>query len=347
MGLQPIDLANEEERTAEHRDAAAARYWRKALTRAPQAMLRSAGEGVPSRPWARACGSIRASGEGHRRNHRADRGRPFDVLAAYAALIGHAAGLDDCAVTLLSGNRHTPALRGYIGTLVQDALMVSDLRHPTFDALLTAVRMDSLRAYRSRQVDPTKIWEVVDDVPWVRGTSFMRDCVYNNLTGAAMAYPTRLRSDPEVIILEPVRKPSVLTLTVYAWLDFTVIADPRYLPDDYAERFGSALLALLDAATGEPRPLAELVESTGLPRFIRDPDDWVRHDSCWISLSATRKMLAEVLDGADFTLTEDLVCKTAFGDPEKIHAACVAAVPGRRGVMAPRAYDIPAAGGGT
>ncbi|MER7129025.1 condensation domain-containing protein [Streptosporangium saharense] len=336
--LHPIDLAVEEQ-AASRRDSSAARHWRSILTRAPQAMFAVPAPADP--PEGDLCERVRFRAPTElvdAVSRRVGADRSAVLLTAYTALIGHATSQPHCVVTLLSGNRFTPRLRTYPGTLVQDALMLADLRAATFDSLLPRVRTASFKAYRQARFDARAVWDVIDEINHTRGMSFSRDCVYDNITGTDAGEPSAVL---EVTDLPPSRKPGIMTLTVLGWLDLVLTTDPRHLPSGYGRVFGDALLALLTAAARADVPLSGLTETTGLIPFARSSDDWVHLDSCWVSLPAVRSLVGDAVDHHDFTLTRDLACHLPSGDPAAAHAACVTALPGRLAVLTPRTYTSP------
>ncbi len=85
-----------------------------------------------------------------------------------------------------------------MGTIAQDALIVADLTAETFDGIIQATRTAALTAYYHSQYDAVSLWQMIDRVNDDRGTEFHRDCVLNDLNGAAVQVQTgRVGSLPE------------------------------------------------------------------------------------------------------------------------------------------------------
>ena len=107
------------------------------------------------------------------------------ILAAVAALLGLRTVNDRFQIISLCANRVTPASRDYVGTIAQDALIVADLTAETFDGIIRSTRTAALTAYYHSQYDAESLWQTIDRVSEDRGTEFHRDCVLNDLNGAA------------------------------------------------------------------------------------------------------------------------------------------------------------------
>ena len=169
---------------------------------------------------------------------------------------------------------------------------------------------------------------------------------------------------------------SILVLAVMLWafqvegeLDMSLFANPARLAPQDAEAFGRGLATLLiEAARGSVK-LTEIEAMTGLGPVVRGPH-WLVSDGCWVDLDEVDDLLATVLAGLplsepyavktvaepDERLGHRLVCtltKPDGGEPlgqadlERIHAACVAALPRRPAAMAPHLYRVSTGAAGT
>ncbi|WP_371477822.1 condensation domain-containing protein [Kitasatospora sp. NBC_00315] len=156
-------------------------------------------------------------------------------------------------------------------------------------------------------------------------------------------------------------------------LDLSLWANPSRLAAHEAELFGKGIAALLIEAAGGDVRLDEIERITGLAAVVRGAR-WRVSDGCWIDLDQLDALLADVLTALpgtdrpafrvsaepDVALGHRLVCHLALPRPAgpgappaagaapgrstadlaRIHAACVAALPGRPSVMAPHHYVV-------
>jgi hypothetical protein len=152
-------------------------------------------------------------------------------------------------------------------------------------------------------------------------------------------------------------------------LDLSLFANPARLAPQDAEAFGRGLATLLIEAARGSVELGEIEAMTGLRPVARGPH-WLVSDGCWVDLDEVDDLLATVLAGLplsepyavktvaepDERLGHRLVCtltKPDAGEPlgqadlERIHAACVAALPRRPAAMAPHLYRISTGAMGT
>ena len=294
------------------------------------------------------------------------------VLTALSALTAHRTGHRQAVVTTLSANRYLPELSDYVGTVAQDALLTVPVGTDSFDALARRVRRRTQLAYPHSWFDSEQLWAAIDRTGYERGTRFARDCVFNDLSplgldGGVLRGGADVRDPAEEIQLtwlpdEP------LSVDLMLWvfrldgeLDLSLWANPDRLGTGDAELFGRGLAALLiETARGDVK-LHEIGGLTGLPPVTRGPR-WLLSDGCWIDGAQVDGLLAQVLAEAgadvpppflvvaepDDRLGHRLVCHLAASSlppppadgPARIHAACVAALPGRPAAMAPHHYVL-------
>ncbi|MFG2875424.1 condensation domain-containing protein [Streptomyces sp. NPDC048337] len=337
-GLQPIDVvALEQSPTIARLGQGALRYWQAQLERVPQAMFTPPHDAPAKTSWLHAGLSIRSSTAPAHLEAVAERtgASPSAVaLAALVTLVGHRTGHRTVVTTSLSGNRVVRALRGFFGSLAQDALLPVAFDGTeteggttgaldTFDAVVRQVRSAALPAYRSSWFDPTAVWQVINGVSGERGISFARDLVFNDMSALATAAGSPDQSAlgrlPAVWIPghqpPPEEDPQVggaltwlpaedIPCRFFACLyrmdeefELTLWVDPQTLDKDEAEEFGRALLHLLRAAAEGDVPLSGLPDLTRLAPVSRGPG-WLLSDRSWIETDAVRALMAEVMGDA-------------------------------------------------
>lgn len=378
--LEPVDVVElEQSPTIRRLGGSALRYWESRLRRVPQAMFTLPARTTPAKTdWLHAGLTLRSSTVPADLTAIADRTGASPsavVLAALSVLVGHHTGQSTVVTTSLSDNRVVRRLRGFFGSLAQDALLPVDLAEAAgFDDCVRAVRSAGLPAYRHSWFDPTALWKVIEGVAAERGVSFARDLVFNDMstlaTTAGSPDQSALSRLPSVWI--PGHQPPTdedpgiggsvswtpaedIPCRFFACLyrldeefEFTLWVDPQVLPRDDAEEFGRTLLRLLRAAAGGDLPLGELKSLTEL-RPVPRGDGWYLSDHSWIELDAVRDLLDEVLGEVPHLVTvvpdEELghrvVCHLAGPDsPAAVHERTLAALPGRVTAMAPHTYVV-------
>lgn len=186
--LHPLDQAKlEMTPVARRRAEAALRYWETALSGTPQCMLAVPGHRpADSGPRMATLRSRAAALAMARIADRTRAGQSLVILAAVATLLGLRTVNDRCQITSICANRFTSASHDYVGTMAQDALIAADLTADTFDGIIRANRTAALTAYYYSQYDAEGLWQTIDRVCDDRGTMFHRDCVLNDLNGAAV-----------------------------------------------------------------------------------------------------------------------------------------------------------------
>lgn len=375
--LQPLDQARlEMSPMARARAEAAVRYWEATLRGTPQCML-----AVPEHPPANSgsrMATLRSRAAALALARIADRthaSQSVVILAAVATLLGLRTVNDRCQITALCANRFTPAIRDYVGTIAQDALIAADLTAETFDGIIQATRTAALTAYYHSQYDTERLWQMIDRVNDDRGTENHRDCVMNDLTGAAVQVQTRHVSsvtekgdaahampDTRLVWADAEPRPLLFYFEVFGLtphdVSLSVWADQSRLPAAEVEDFLFAVERLLVAAERRDVPARDIGELAGLSPVLRDAS-WRRIDSCWIELPAVQQLLDVVvasvpgIDAAQLFCTLDvagtrgaelLVAYVSAPDdeitPQMLHAQCRELLVGRPTAMAPAWYVI-------
>jgi hypothetical protein len=365
---QPIDqAAAERDPAAQRRAEAALAFWRRALERGPQAMFslpaRPAGDAgeyrqarLRSPAIATAVGAIAA---------QTRTSRSTVLLAAVVALLGLRTANDACLLSMLAGNRVAPGLRRYVGPLAQDALLSVSLDVDGFHELVRQVWAASLAAYRHSQYDAAALRRVWSRVSEQHGTWYARDCVYNDLSTPMPAGPAE---DPGLLraaiagalpraelTWEPAESlPAAFIFYVHRLdtdAELSLWARTDQLPAADVEGFLLGVQRLLVVAAAGPVRLAGLASVTGLAAGARGPG-WLRVGNSWVDPAAVRGLLLDVPGVRDAAVLAEPDAGTrhrlvayllSAGDmrtPRALHAACVAALPGRETAIAPHRYVL-------
>jgi hypothetical protein len=361
---------------ARSRAEAAVRYWEATLRGTPQCML-AVPEHAPADNGSRMA-TLRSRAAALALARIADRthaSQSVVILAAVATLLGLRTVNDRCLIAALCANRFDRASRDYVGTIAQDALIAADLTAETFDAIIGATRTAALTAYYHSQYDTERLWRMIDRVSEDRGTEFHRDCVLNDLNGAAVQVQTgRVGSLPEMddaanamrdtrlVWTDADPRPSLFYLEVFRLsrhdVSLSVWADESRFPPPEVEDFLLAVERLLVAADRRDVPACDIGELAGIRPVLRDAS-WRRIDTCWVEMPAAQQLLDDVvasvpgIDAAQVFCTGDVASTrtaealvayaSASGDwitPQFLHTQCRQRLAGRHTAMAPAWYVI-------
>lgn len=332
--LTPLDLAAEEATPAGLRTSGASlRHWERIIRTGPQAMFAEPdAEGTEVRTPLLTLRSRRAARALDRVAARTGALPSTVLLTAWCALVAHRAGQDDCVIAAPTSNRYHPRLARSVNTLSQDALLSLDVRVPSFDALLKKAWGAALNAYRHSRFDALRLWEVIDEATFERGSRFARDVVFNDVstlppTVASLTAdgpraapgesgaPDREPDGPELELTwgpEQVLPTRLLTF-VHATgplLHLGMWADPALFGRAEAEGFLTGLVRLLEAAATQDVPLASLTAATGIRPAERGPR-WLRVDGSWTSPPLVAATLSRALDGLPVHVTADAPARSA------------------------------------
>jgi hypothetical protein len=224
------------------------------------------------------------------------------LFAAYAAVVSLRAAQQTIVIAALSANRHRTGLDQYVGTLAQDALIALDTGADDFDALIKQAGAASMTGYWHSTFDSQKIWQIIDDVGYLRGARFARHVVINDLSVTIPEEATRDRPapavDPELTWLPEQGIPTRLMLNVWrlrGCVELTLHADPRLFSRAQTEQLAAGMLKLVEAAAAGPVPLAGLAELAGIIPGRRE-GEWALIGNSWIELAAVRELLQIALD---------------------------------------------------
>jgi hypothetical protein len=375
--LHPLDQARlEMSPMARSRAEAAVRYWETTVRGTPQCML-----AVPGHPLANS-GSRMATLRSRaaalalaRIANRTQASQSVVILAAVATLLGLRTVNDRCQITALCANRFTPASRDYVGTIAQDALIAADLTAETFDGIIQATRTAALAAYYHGQYDAESLWQMLGRVSEDRGTEFHRDCVLNDLNGAAAQVRTghpgslpekgdaaNAMRDTRLVWADTDPRPLLFYFEVFGLtqhdVSLSVWADQGRFPAAEVEDFLLGVERLLVAAERRDVPARDIGELAGISPVLRDAS-WRRIDSCWVEMPAIQQLLDDVvasvpgIDAAQVFCTRDVPSTRAAESlvayvsasgsqitPQLLHAQCRQRLPGLPTAMAPAWYVI-------
>jgi len=375
--LHPLDQAKlEMSPLARRRAEAALRYWETTLRGTPQCMLAVPGH-RPSNGGQRMA-TLRSRAAALAMARIADRthaGQSQVILAAVATLLGLRTVNDRCQITSICANRFTSASRDYVGTIAQDALIAADLTAETFDGIIRATRTAALTAYYYGQYDAEGLWQTIDRVSEDRGTKFHRDCVLNDLNGAAVqvqaghvgslpekgAAANAMR-DTRLVWTDTDPRPLLFYFEVFRLtrheVSLSVWADQSRFSPAEVEDFLLAVERLLVAADRRNVPVRDIGELAGIRPVLRDAS-WRRIDSCWVEVPAVQQLLDDVVasvpgvDAAQVFFTrhiagtrsaEALVAYASVsGDwitPQTLHTQCRQRLAGRHTAITPAWYVI-------
>ena len=302
------------------------------------------------------------------------------VLAAFATVLGQRADQRLCAVHALSDNRIGRHMHEYVGALAQDGLVVVDTDSASFDEVIRRTGAATLAAARHSLIDTVVAFDLERRINHTRGVDLARDCEFNNTSSHSLArVPVpemgeladvrAALADTKLRWSETAMRPLLLS-THLLRLDETMelmllSSDPRRLPATEMELLARGTEALLVAAAAGDVDLTRLGEVTGVEPVTRG-ERWCYVDSCWVDLDEVQRMLDEVLPGSVTAVFVAAVGRrrppghgrnrgqdrapTDGGrlpgrgedgpHPERIHDACMAALPGRLTAMAPGHYVI-------
>ena len=366
--LRPLDQAKlEMSPVARSRAEAALRYWETTLRGTPQCMLAVPRHPADSRSRMATLRSRAAALALARIADRTRASQPVVILAAVATLLGLRTVNDRCQITALCANRFARASRDYVGTIAQDALIAVDLTAGTFDEIIQATRTAALAAYYHSQYDAESLWRTIDRVSEDRGTEFHRDCVLNDLNGAAAEVRTghagglpekgdaaNAMRDTRLMWTDTEPRPLLFYFEVFGLtrrdVSLSVWADQSRFPAAEVEDFLFAVERLLVAAERENVPARDIGQLSGISPVLRDAS-WRRIGSCWVEMPAVQQLLDDVVasvPGIDaarvFCTADSLVAYVSASGrritPQILHAHCRQRLAGRPTAMAPAWYVV-------
>jgi hypothetical protein len=216
---------------------------------------------------------------------------------------------------------------------------------------------------------------MIERVSEDRGTKFHRDCVLNDLNGAAVQVQTghvgslpeqgdaaNAMRDTRLAWADTDPRPLLFYFEVFGLtqhdVSLSVWADQCRFPAAEVAEFLFAVERLLVAAERRNVPAPDIGELAGISPVVRDAS-WRRIDSCWVEMPAVQQLLDDVVasvpgidvaqvfctrDAASTPAVESLVTYvSASGNritPEVLHAQCQQRLADRPTAMAPAWYVV-------
>jgi hypothetical protein len=241
------------------------------------------------------------------------------VTAVFMLALTEWTGQSAALVNSISGNRHLPRLRDYVGTLAQDSISVFRREGRTLHTLLADTNDTLLNGFRYGMFHPADLDALLADVEAEtsvarqRGAHRHRDVVVNNMTGGTgLAIPLldRLSTAPGARRLHD-RAGTTLTvlpgahtgmtdpvrLDCYGFapvLDLTLSADSSLVPPSQVGTFALAVVELLLTASASDADAGQAACAVGVTPLQR-AGSWARAGGSWTNLGAVRAALATAL----------------------------------------------------
>ncbi|MFD5270846.1 condensation domain-containing protein [Streptomyces sp. NPDC058335] len=292
------------------------------------------------------------------------------LTGALAVLISSISELEDATFRLFCANRTSAESRNSVGTFFQTVPVSVTVADLPFRDIAHAAWQASLRAYRVGERDPRRFDRLTESVASARGVDLDLECFLNIHGYGSQAYgetlradeaadePTAFRDDGGIEEWEP-GKFYVDVWRVSGCFEATLSADTALFSRDRLTGFLTCLEEiLLRAAAGDaPRP-KDLVRDAAALAGLRRREDLVLVDGCWVDPAEVEALLTQALSPRSAQVflgpgTTGRPCLTAYlvsGQPQRplsppeAHRLLLAALPGRRFVMAPHRYVVCVAG---
>ena len=300
----PRELAVQERSSSgERRAKASLRHWERILRTSPHAVF--ADSGLSASPGSLPTFMVHSVSMAENCQAAAQRtgASPSAIIfAAYAAVVSLRAAQQTVVLAALSANRHRAGLESYVGSLAQDALIAVDTDTEDFDELIRRAGSASMAGYWHSTFDSRKIWQIIDEVGYLRGALFARHVVLNDLSVTIPDEVTKDRpvptEDPQLTWLPEKGIPTRLMLNIWrlrGCVELTLHADPCLFDKSETEQLALGMMKLIEAAAAGPVELAGLAALTGIRPARRD-GEWTQIGSSWIDLEAERELLDLALD---------------------------------------------------
>lgn len=272
---QPLDRARAEAEPSYARVAARAlKYWRRALTTVPPAMLGPA-VGGPDEPFVQlGLRSPAAAVAATRISARLDVPTSTVLLALSAAVLASVVDQPVVALKVIVSNRFDEGSRDLVAPMAQDALVLLDVSDGTVDDLVVHAQDRAFLGYANARYDPAALAEILEDVATERAVPLHLTAYHNDVRSSE-----NWSALPEVQGDDALR---ALTASSTAWhvgtfrrqdntyfltvldhpgaLEMNLLADTEYLSRPAVAACLSAMEALLVEASCGPLPLQRVRE---------------------------------------------------------------------------------------
>jgi hypothetical protein len=283
------------------------------------------------------------------------------VLAALCTMIAWRTGHDECALAVLSSNRHERHLRDFISSQTLDSVVSVDVRAQGFDEVVRRTGAAVVRGSRNSLLDVTVLDRIIEEVEHERGITLIRYCTYNDISvfqsapeitdtaadaadiGEAL-HQTRFASLPVPGAEEQLLK-LVLQQVAGELIAGVMTRDANRVPLGEIETLLRGTEALLVAAASGDVELSRLGEITSVWPVIRDAG-WLRIGSSWVELAEVQRLVRDAMPtpamafavpgpAGEPELAAYLTAGGSISTPEQAHAACLATLAGTRTLAPP------------
>ncbi|MBO3750530.1 hypothetical protein J5X84_31020 [Streptosporangiaceae bacterium NEAU-GS5] len=271
------------------------------------------------------------------------------LYAGICAIAGHVSALDRAFLQLTVGNRIAPRTRYSVGMHTQDVPVSVELGDASIADVIARSGTAITRAARFGQYPPVTLVARRRAIELDRGLSFDLSCWLNYRQAGTRraAAPVGARTLEEAASRSRWRwieglDSSTSTYFVFAddagdLLRVTLLFDSAVLPPDEAITWLRGVERLLCAAVTTDVGMSEVGKHTDLAQASYGAD-WLNTDAGWAHLPTVAALLGDaavVADGRDI-----VAYLTGEADLPRLHAECVAALPGLRTAVAPTRYVL-------
>lgn len=279
------------------------------------------------------------------------------LFAAFSLVVATLTCHDKSSMFVVHSNRNQRN-RSSVANYSQTVPIGVDTRPGSFWDLMKDAHRAMLAAYRYATYPPLEQLRIRAEAGNARGIVIAEDCVYNpgwRMTGAQLERHAESGSsfdEPSVFHWGEGADRGLLMYLATSPTSLHLIADTRFIAPEQFETVLRLVEGLVLRAAKEDFDPAELLGDWGLDR----PDgEWAFVDGCWVSLAATRGMVAEATGAAAVGLTvapgpagRDLLTARLSGldssfftpaiDPEKAREQCLGVMPRWRSAMVPHSF---------
>ena len=363
-GRQPLDQAELEATPTERRKAGVAlHYQREQSRRLPRCLYALPGARTSGESLAVELSSAAAAMAVRQVAARTRASRSSVVLAAICAVVARRASYPELVFPVMTSNRFEPHLVNYVGPLIQSTVATVEIAGRSFDELIGHTWTRVVEASRHGRYDTAKRAALDELAEHERGLRFNHDPLFNSLVPESWSgFTAGVGFQPEEIDV-------ALAMTELRWRPAPVSGNPiqfrlnqidgclrldvwngdvGLMPRTELESVLLAVERLLVAAAHGDVPASRMPGLIGLQPIPATPDR-ILIDSCWVDLSAVRRLVDDAVAPAvarvfasacGRPLAAFLAATDAVRTPEQAHARCMAALADHPTAITPRRYVI-------
>lgn len=220
-GLQPFDIARQQQSAASRRQSdAAIAYWERMVRAAPPRRFHTDYEPLEPRWWELVFDSKAVHLAATSIAARTGANTGAVLLGAYAVSLARVSGINPVAFRTFVSNRFRPGLRGSVTPLMQSSPCVIDVADTDFDTVALRAWRSLLKAGKYGYYDPRDLWSLFDRVEAERGKEGDFLCYFNDLRRSFAAPRPGPLPTPEEIA-------AALPLTTLTWGPHTDVPDVK------------------------------------------------------------------------------------------------------------------------